>query len=161
MLLGSSVVALYRHEPWITPTHALAYVLMFVGGILPACAGNLSQLLERSFWRQSFVFYAIFAEFSLGLHDLMLSGCGYKSDSAAASSSEAGGGGLGSGEESSESFEFFVWSRLSFIATFVLMYTCSATLNAELREMLPPEIRSQLPRESHTHCRGSRAVLDR
>ena len=25
VFLGSSVVALLRHEPWITPTHALAY----------------------------------------------------------------------------------------------------------------------------------------
>ena len=32
VFLGSSVVALLRHEPWITPTHALAYLLMFIGG---------------------------------------------------------------------------------------------------------------------------------
>ena len=48
-------------------------------GILPACAGNLSVLLERSFWRQNFVAFAIAAESSLGLHDLMLSGCAYHS----------------------------------------------------------------------------------
>ena len=33
VLIGSSVVALYRHEPWITPTHAFAYLLMFIGGV--------------------------------------------------------------------------------------------------------------------------------
>merc|ERR1712087_843423 len=62
-LLGSSVVALVRNEAWITPVHALAYMLMFVGGILPATGGQLSALLERSFWRQAFVSFAIFAEF--------------------------------------------------------------------------------------------------
>ena len=32
VLLGSSFVALYRHEPWITPVHALACLLMCSGG---------------------------------------------------------------------------------------------------------------------------------
>ena len=73
VLLGSSIIALIKHEPFITPTHALAYLLMFVGGILPACAGQLSLLLSRTFWRQTFVAYAISAELALGLHDLMLS----------------------------------------------------------------------------------------
>ena len=160
VFLGSSVVALLRHEPWITPTHALAYLLMFIGGILPACAGNLSVLLERSFWRQNFVFFAIAAEFSLGLHDLMLSGCAYKSPAAVLSASAAadGGvaaaaGGMGSSEgmgssipkseDSSESFEFFVWSRFSFIATFVTIYSVSPSLSQELRELLSGQIESK------------------
>ena len=156
VFLGSSVVALLRHEPWITPTHALAYCLMFIGGILPACAGNLSALLERSFWRQNFVTFAIAAEFSLGLHDLMLSGCAYKSpaaqlatataDGGAAAAAVGGGssggelGGGGSSEDSSESFEFFVWSRFSFIATFVGIYSASPSLYSELRELLSGRI---------------------
>lgn len=32
VLVGSAIVAFYRSEPWITPTHALAYILMFIGG---------------------------------------------------------------------------------------------------------------------------------
>ena len=51
VLLGSSVVSLTRNEPWITPVQGLAYVLMFVGGILPSCGGQLSALMERAFWR--------------------------------------------------------------------------------------------------------------
>lgn len=72
-------------------------------GILPACSGQLSLLLERKFWQQRFVAFAILAEFSLGMHDLMLSGCSYSSERNA--EAEA------TGEESGESFEFFVWSR--------------------------------------------------
>ena len=44
VLLGSSVIAVLRREQWITPVHALAYVLMFVGGILPATGGHLNLL---------------------------------------------------------------------------------------------------------------------
>ena len=67
VLLGSSVVSLSRNEPWITPVQGLAYLLMFIGGILPSCGGQLSTLMERAFWRQSFVYFAILAEFSLGM----------------------------------------------------------------------------------------------
>ena len=125
-------------------------------GILPACAGNLSVLLERSFWRQSFVAFAIAAEFCLGLHDLMLSGCAYKSPSAAPAAGAAGdpaggaaaaggvgvvGVGEGGGEnESSESFEFFVWSRFSFIATFLSVFRFSPGLWEELVSLLSGRI---------------------
>ena len=159
VLLGSSLVALYRHEPWITPTHALAYLLMFVGGILPACAGQLQLLLQRSFWRQSFVTLAIASEFSLGAHDLMLSGCAYTPNkgaaaapppppsgdlaasgaagAAGASTAAAAGRLLAEGsEDSSESFEFFVWSRVSFCVTFVAMYTLKPSLARELRGLV-------------------------
>lgn len=209
VLFGSSIVNLIKHEPFITPTHALAYLLMFVGGILPACAGQLHVLLERSFWRQSFVAFAIAAELALGMHDLMLSGCAYNppspqaaqpvaaipavvpayiapgNDAAAATAAAeavaaanaaagsegggatgyvgrmlmevatatvtasaatgAGGGSGGSagpaeGAETPESFEFFIWSRLSFIATFCGMYYCSPTLWAELRDLVSGKI---------------------
>ena len=43
-------------------------------------AGDLHALLQPAFWRQSFVIFAIAAEFALGLHDLMLSGCAYDSE---------------------------------------------------------------------------------
>ena len=129
VLLGSSVVALTRNEPWITPVQGLAYALMFIGGILPSCGGQLSALMERAFWRQSFVYFAILAEFSLGLHDLMLSGCAYdaeksKDDHVAAS------------DEPVESTEFFVWSRVSFVLTFIGMYLLSPKLYTQLRDLL-------------------------
>ena len=109
LLALSSVVAALKSEPWITPVHALAYVLMFVGGILPACAGDLHALLQPAFWRQSFVIFAIAAEFALGLHDLMLSGCAYDSERNVRAEAAALGG-TPAEEESVESFEFFVWS---------------------------------------------------
>jgi len=109
VLLGSSVVSLSRNEPWITPVQGLAYVLMFIGGILPSCGGQLSTLMERAFWRQSFVYFAILAEFSLGMHDLMLSGCAY--DSRAAQDESAGRDHSAASDEPLESTEFFVWSR--------------------------------------------------
>lgn len=116
----------------------LAYVLMFIGGerpgrapppapattrpappsraprllpagILPSCGGQLSTLMERAFWRQSFVYFAILAEFSLGMHDLMLSGCAY--DSRAAQDESAGRDHSAASDEPLESTEFFVWSR--------------------------------------------------
>lgn len=130
-------------------------------GILPACAGNLSVLLERSFWRQNFVAFAIAAEFSLGLHDLMLSGCAYHSHeklppAAAAAGDGAAAGALAAGgasgavavvgaehEESSESFEFFVWSRFSFIGTFASIYLASPSLYNELKELLSGHIENK------------------
>jgi hypothetical protein len=42
VLFGSSFVALYRGEQWLTMTHALAYALMFFGGLLPATAFAIS-----------------------------------------------------------------------------------------------------------------------
>lgn len=214
VLFGSSIVNLIKHEPFITPTHMLAYLLMFVGGILPACAGQLHVLLQPSFWKQSFVTFAIAAELALGMHDLMLSGCAYNPTAPsppqplpaiitvpgevilgpdplaagpalqavaareavaaanAAAGSESGGvmgyvgrrlaeaaatvtastaalsdGISGSGSSSHsgegdtpESFEFFIWSRLSFIATFCCMYYFSPTLWAELRDLLSGKI---------------------
>jgi len=129
VLLGSAAIASLRHEQWITPTHALAYCLMFVGGVLPACGGHLSALLQPAFWRQPFVSCAILAEFALGVHDLMLSGCAYHAEAHA-----AGGSGEGfSWSASDDSYEYFVWSRLSFVATFVTMYALSPRLWAELR----------------------------
>ena len=190
VLFGSSLLAIWRHEAWITPTHAMAYLLMFVGGILPACAGQLHVLLSKAFWRQSFVFFAISAELALGMHDLMLSGCAYSPPVAAAAAaaaptepgmtalpsatavaeataaaaiagSEVGGAmgyvgrrlaeavaaanaaapSKGAAEgETPESFEFFVWSRVSFIATFCCLYWCSPTLYAELRDLFSGKI---------------------
>ncbi len=150
VLLGSSVIAIARHEQWIAPVHALAYLLMFVGGILPACAGQLSELVQPAFWRQSFVYCAILAELSLGLHDLMLSGCSYTATSrrpmivdAPLSATTGGAAAIDSVEEVVESFEFFVWSRISFIGTFCAMYTLSPRLNAQLRDLLSGRIRGK------------------
>lgn len=130
VLVGSSVVSLIRNEPWITPTQGLAYALMFIGGILPSCGGQLSTLFERSFWRQSFVYFAVLAEFSLGLHDLMLSGCAY--DSKRSEDPEA----AAASDEPVESTEFFVWSRVSFVMTFIGMYLLSPKLYTQLRDLL-------------------------
>jgi hypothetical protein len=142
VLLGSSVVAALRSEPWITPVHALAYVLMFVGGILPACAGDLHALLQPAFWRQSFVIFAIAAEFALGLHDLMLSGCAYDSERNVRAEAAALGG-TPAEEESVESFEFFVWSRCSFVATFIGMYALSPRLNEQLSALFSGAVASK------------------
>jgi len=128
------VIAVFRHELWITPTHAVAYALMFVGGILPACGGQLSALTERAFWQQSFVGCAIAAEFALGLHDLMLSGCAYTAPGKGAPPSSPPSS-APMVESATESFEFFVWSRCSFVFTFVGMYAFSPRLNAQLRDL--------------------------
>ena len=48
VLLGSSVVAIYRNEPWITPVHALAYILMFIGGARRVLRCPLSLRLFRA-----------------------------------------------------------------------------------------------------------------
>ena len=55
-----------------------------------ADSGQLTLLLQRSFWRQSYVAFAIMAEFSLGLHDLMLSGCSYSAERNLAEAGEVG-----------------------------------------------------------------------
>ena len=48
VLLGSSVVSLTRNEPWITPVHALAYILMFIGGARRVLRCPLSLRLYRA-----------------------------------------------------------------------------------------------------------------
>ncbi len=100
------------------------------------------MLLSREFWSQGFVRYAILAEFSLGMHDLMLSGCSYKSGSQRAADTLAGGP-VTNAEDSVESFEFFVWSRGWFVATFAGLYLFTPSLNAELRELLSGKIGSK------------------
>lgn len=108
VLLGSSVVALHRGEQWISPTHACAYALMFVGGLLPATGGDVGALLRRSFWRQRYVAYAVLSELAYGLHDLLSSACSY----------DAHGGSAGP--------DFFVWSRCGYVSTFAALYTCAS-----------------------------------
>ena len=120
VLLGSSVVALYRGEQWISLTHAGAYALMFVGGLLPATGGDVSRLLGRSFWQQRFVAFAVLSELSYGLHDLLASAVSYDAGHAAH-------GGPGP--------DFFVWSRTGYVATFVGLYGLLPSLNAELRQL--------------------------
>ena len=83
---------------------------------------------------QAFVFFAVASELSLGLHDLMLSGCAYSPErhrqkqlgamqaNFGADTPSAGAAFLDGAEPGpAESFEFFVWSRCSFVATFVGM----------------------------------------
>ena len=104
VLLGSSVIALFRGQRFMSPLHGLAYALMFVGGCLPATGGDVSRLLRRSFWKQRYVFYAIGSELTLGLHDLLLSDCSRDQHSEARASGVMGAGAGGEGEQS-ESFE--------------------------------------------------------
>ena len=115
VLLGSSALAAHRGEQWISTTHALAYLLMFVGGLLPATGGDVGQLLRPSFWRQRFVTYAVLSELAYGMHDLLSSACSYDVHGAAAGP------------------DFFVWSRCGYVATFVLLFTLVPSLNTELR----------------------------
>jgi len=110
---------------------------MFVGGILPATGGQVSALLQRSFWRQPFVLLAISAEFALGLHDLMLSGCAYHSQASRPPADALQPG------QAAESFEFFVWSRCSFVATFGGMYLFSPKLYAQLCDLFAGRIRTR------------------
>ena len=65
----------------------------------------------------------------------MLSGCAFKNDAQRAEEAAPT-----NPEDSVESFEFFIWSRGSFIATFAAMYLFSPSLNAELRHLLSGRI---------------------
>ena len=130
VLLGSSILALFRGQRFMSPLHGLAYALMFVGGCLPATGGDVSRLLRRSFWRQRYVAYAIGSELTLGLHDLLLSDCSREQHS------ESRSGGSGGEAEQSESFEFFLISRFSFVASFVCMYAFIPSLRRELGRLL-------------------------
>ena len=136
VLFGSSVLALIRGETFITPMHAVAYALMFLGGLLPAVGGQLRTLLSSTFWTQRFVLYAVASEMTLGLHDLLLSGCAYERPRAASASHAAGDG--------DESFEFIVWSRLAFVATFLAAYLGVSRLRSELLELLSGRVRAKL-----------------
>ena len=68
------------------------------------------------------------------MHDLMLSGCAY--DSRAAQDESAGREHPAASDEPLESTEFFVWSRVSFVGTFIGMYVLSPRLYTQLRELL-------------------------
>jgi hypothetical protein len=140
VLFGSAALAALKSEPWITPTHALAYCLMFVGGVLPACGGHLAALFRPAFWRQPFVASAILAELALGMHDLMLSGCAYHADVVRNGGSSSPADAIIDGQAeveplSDDSYEYFIWSRVSFIATFAGMYSLSPRLWGQLVEL--------------------------
>ena len=74
--------------------------------------------------------YAIGSELTLGLHDLLLSDCSREQHS------ESRSGGSGGDTEQSESFEFFLISRFSFVASFVCMYAFIPSLRRELGRLL-------------------------
>mmetsp|Transcript_85709 Transcript_85709/g.171183 ORF Transcript_85709/g.171183 Transcript_85709/m.171183 type:complete len:251 (-) Transcript_85709:160-912(-) len=100
--------------------------------------------MQRDFWRQDFVGYAICSEFALGLHDLMLSATSYNAPlpppAASAPTGVVEGATAGAPSDGEESFEFFLWSRCAFIATFTLMFVCSPTLYAELLDLFSGRI---------------------
>lgn len=136
VLCGSSVVALYRGLPWLSPTHAAAYALMFVGGLLPATGGELGRLLRPSFWRQRYVACAILSELTYGMHDLLASACSYDERGQHAQHSDAADQGA--------SFEWFVWSRVGFVGTFGGLYLLVPSLRREFAGLfsgrIPPHI---------------------
>ena len=89
VLLGSSALAYHRGEQWLTFTHAVAYFLMFIGGLLPATGGDIGLLARKSFWRQRYVAFAILSELTYGMHDLLASACAYESNSHSAAAAAA------------------------------------------------------------------------
>ena len=78
--------------------------------------------------------YAIGSELTLGLHDLLLSDCSREQHS------ESRSGGSGGDTEQSESFEFFLISRFSFVASFVCMYAFIPSLRRELCRLLSGQV---------------------
>eukprot|EP00966_Prymnesium_polylepis_P279614 6459685-Prymnesium_polylepis.1 len=153
VLFGSSALALLRGDKFITPTHAVAGSLLaqpapqdnewpprarrFFGGLLPATGGQLSTLLQPAFWRQRFVGLAVASELTLGLHDLLLSGCAYERPHAQQHGRPA------EGEEGTESFEFVVWSRCAFVITFFSAYLLVRPLRDELLDLCAGRVRAR------------------
>lgn len=131
VLLASSFTAWFTNRVWITPIHLLAYCFMFVGGLLPACHGNVSQLLQKRFWQQKYVWYAVCSELSLGVHDLLLSACSYEE------------GEDGQGKEGGESTQFFLLSRCSFCVIFLLLFACVPYLRRQLYNLLTGQVRTR------------------
>lgn len=128
VLLGSSVVSLHRGERWISPLHAGAYGLMFVGGLLPATGGDVANLFRYSFWRQRYVHLAVLSEFSYGIHDLLASACSFDAHH------------HDGPDEVSPRPDFFVWSRCGYIATFAVLYLGVPSLHREFRQLFDGRI---------------------
>ena len=90
--------------------------------------------MHRRSFRCRYVSYAILSELTLGLHDLLLSSCAYdRADSAPVHGTESG----------AESFEFFVWSRCSSVATFVLLYVCVPSLRRDFVSLCTGSVRAR------------------
>ena len=69
-----SVLGLHKQ---ITTMHLASVLLIFVGGFLPACRGDLRSMLGGRFWRQSAVAYCLSGELLVCAYTLLVHQCTY------------------------------------------------------------------------------------
>ncbi|CAG9325107.1 unnamed protein product [Blepharisma stoltei] len=73
-LFGSIIKSWITGEAWLENYwHLLSYLLLLIGGLLPATQGNLLRAFSIKFWKQSNVIYPIFAEIFYSFYDLAIS----------------------------------------------------------------------------------------
>eukprot|EP00743_Colponemidia_sp_Colp-15_P009326 GILK01010194.1.p1 GENE.GILK01010194.1~~GILK01010194.1.p1 ORF type:complete len:383 (-),score=38.65 GILK01010194.1:98-1246(-) len=120
MLLGSSAQRYLMNEPWMQhPVHLLAYILILLGGLLPAAKGNLRTTLNKEFWAQKFVRLAVMSEVCNGTYNVLLSS--YTQAVVPKGVKEA----------PTETTEFLLISRFAFVITAIIVYSATPFLRAE------------------------------
>ena len=116
VILGASGVALATgdYSRLVSPKEAVCYVVIIVGGLLPAVRGELSRLFRAQFWTQPFVACVAIGELTLGIYELILSSATHAS--------------RGSHSRTAVAAEFFLASRCWFVAWFVVAYAVNPGL---------------------------------
>jgi hypothetical protein len=107
-----SVVALWKGTDTIRPLHAIAVVLILVGGVLPISNGHLKAVLSAEFWVQPAVKACLLGEllvasYNLALHELTFS-------------------------QRQSTLGVFVWSRVGNFATCLTLFLATPRLRKEL-----------------------------
>jgi len=70
----SSATKYFQGLVWLErKIHVVAYVFIFLGGLIPATNGNIKMIASKSFWKQPFVRDALVSEICHGLYNMCIS----------------------------------------------------------------------------------------
>jgi hypothetical protein len=120
MLPISTTIALYDGTSVITPFHLLGFVLIIVGGFIPAADGNLSMMLCKSFWYKPFIKYTILSELLVCVYNIVMHRLTYELN-----------------EPRLAVWDFFALSRLGNFITCSLLFTLLPSLRQQVLWMEP------------------------
>ncbi|KAF2075641.1 hypothetical protein CYY_003064 [Polysphondylium violaceum] len=74
-MLSYSYPILSTFHKIITPTHLVAFILIFFGGFYPSLEGDWMQLTRSQFWRQKSVSQVLLSDFLIAIYYLIVSFC--------------------------------------------------------------------------------------
>jgi len=115
IFIASSTHKYFSGLVWLErKVHVLAYLMIFLGGLVPATNGKLGVILTKKFWKQPFVKDAIISELCHGLYNFCITTAEDEIDS------------MGT------YMEYFATTRILFILSFVVFLIFSKKWQDEI-----------------------------